>query len=593
MTEPVRTLDICGPREIRKPSSKSFEELLIEKGFVTKERLQEYLARATKEKKNLEKILVEIGLAEEKLAIVKAEYLGYEFIDISRYPLQSDLLKYIKPAYARNYRVLPLRYDDETLTVAMVEPRDFMAIDEVLRIYKDARFRIKDVKVVMTTSTHLFDLIKNFFAIPRETEKEKVHLGSIMTQLAESYKPAVKVADVAKEEATENSAPIVMLANKVVEDAFYKRSSDIHLEPSTDYLRVRYRIDGYLQEVMRIPKYAQDAVTTRFKIMADLRIDERRVPQDGRVDFTKYNPSFQIDLRVSTVPSFYGEDVVMRILDKSSNILTLDRLGFNDHCMKLYKEAIRSPYGIMLHVGPTGSGKSTALFAALKTLDTVDVKIVTAEDPVESTLGGRIIQSSINPVTGYTFAKALKSFMRHDPDIMLIGEIRDLETAKATVEASLTGHMVFSTLHTNDAVGTVTRLIEMGMETYLIADSLILVCAQRLVRRICMKCKEPYIATKEEEELSKGNVKAGVTLYRGLGCDECDGKGEKGRTGIFEVLLVNREFRNLLIKKADTEELRRAALESGMMTLRQEAIDKALKGIISLEQVLENTLPDT
>jgi type IV pilus assembly protein PilB len=260
--------------------------------------------------------------------------------------------------------------------------------------------------------------------------------------------------------------------------------------------------------------------------------------------------------------------------------------------MKLYEEAIQTPYGILLHVGPTGSGKSTALFAALKTLDTPDVKIVTAEDPVETTLGGQIIQSSVNPVTGYTFAKALKAFMRHDPDIILIGEIRDLETAKSAVEASLTGHMVFSTLHTNDAVGTITRLIEMGIESYLIADSIVLVCAQRLARKICAKCKEAYPCTEAEEELSKGDVKAGTTLFRGKGCDACDGSGEKGRIGIYEVLLVNREFRNLLIKGASTEELRRVALETGMMTLRQEAVDKALKGIISLAQVLENTVAD-
>ncbi|MGD0281752.1 MAG: ATPase, T2SS/T4P/T4SS family [Dissulfurispiraceae bacterium] len=589
MAEPTATQDL------KKSPRKSFEELLIEKGLTTKEHLQEFLAKAAKEKKTLEQILLESGFTEDKLVVLKAEYLGYGFVDISTYPLGSDLLKHIKPAYARNYRVLPLRYEDEILTVAMVEPRDFMALDEVLRIYRDARFRIKDVKVVMTTSQLLFGAIEKFFVVPKEKEKEKetVGLGSIMTQLAESYRPAVELADVAKEEATENSAPIVMLANKVVEDAVYKRASDIHLEPSIEYLRVRYRIDGNLEEVMRIPKYAQDAVVTRFKIMSDLRIDEKRVPQDGRVDFTKYNPSMLIDLRVSTVPTPFGEDVVMRILDKSGNVLTLDMLGFNDHCMKLYQEAIQTPYGILLHVGPTGSGKSTGLFAALKTLDTPDVKIVTAEDPVETTLGGQIIQSSVNPATGYTFAKALKAFMRHDPDIILIGEIRDLETAKSAVEASLTGHMVFSTLHTNDAVGTITRLIEMGIESYLIADSIVLVCAQRLARRICSKCKESYLSTQAEEELSKGDVKAGTTLYRGKGCDACNGSGEKGRTGIYEVLLVNRDFRNLLIKGSGTEELRKVAIESGMMTLRQEAIDKALKGVISLEQVLENTVAET
>lgn len=578
---------------VRRIAGQSFEELLIGKGLLTKEKLQDLVARATKEKKNLEQVLPETGISEEKLAVVKAEYLGCEFVDIASHPLQSDLLKHIKPAYAKNYKVLPLAYEDGHLTVAMVEPRDFMALDEVVRLYRDARFRIREVKVVMTTAKLLFACIEKFYALPKEREHEETAIGSIMSRLAESYRPEVEMADVARDDATENSAPIVMLANKIVEDALRKRASDIHLEPSTQNLRVRYRIDGNLQEVMLVPKYAQDALVTRFKIMADMRIDEKRVPQDGRIDYTRYNPTMEIDLRVSTVPTPFGEDVVMRILDKSGNVLTLDMLGFNDYCMGLYREAIRSPYGILLHVGPTGSGKSTALFAALKTLDTPDLKILTAEDPVETTLGGQIIQSSVNPATGYTFAKAMKAFMRHDPDIILIGEVRDLETAKAAVEASLTGHMVFSTLHTNDAVGTVTRLVEMGVEPYLIADSLILVCAQRLARRICPKCKESYEATREEEELSKGDIKTGTTLYRGRGCEACDGTGERGRTGIYEVLLVNRELRNLLIKGAATEELRKAAIRTGMMTLRQEAIDKALKGIISLEQVIENTLAES
>lgn len=594
MAEPIRQPDIRKPQDIKKVPRKSIEELVIEKGLISKEQLQEFLVRVSKERRGLDQVLLDSGLPEEKIAAVLAESLGYEFVDLTTFPLQSDLLKHVKPAYAKNYKVLPLKYVNSELTVAMVEPRDLMALDEVARFYKDARYVLKNVKVVVTTSKQLFTAIEKFYGLAKDKGKDKDSLGfgNLLDTVAETMRAEVEIAEVAKEEATENSAPVVMLANRIVEEGFHKRASDVHLEPSLYNLRVRYRIDGDLTEVMRVPKYVQDALITRFKIMADLRIDERRVPQDGRIDFTKYNPSLEIDLRVSTVPTPFGEDVVMRILDKSGNVLTLDMLGLNDHCMKLYQEAIQTPYGIMLHVGPTGSGKSTALFAALKTLDTPDVKIVTAEDPVETTLGGQIIQSSVNPVTGYTFAKALKAFMRHDPDIILIGEIRDLETAKSAVEASLTGHMVFSTLHTNDAVGTITRLIEMGIESYLIADSIVLVCAQRLARKICSKCKESYLCTEAEEELSKGEVKAGTTLYRGKGCDACDGSGERGRTGIYEVLLVNREFRNLLIKGATTEELRNVALKTGMMTLRQEAIDKALKGVITLAQVLENTVAD-
>lgn len=576
----------------KRGSGKSFEELLIERKIVNLERLQQLTQRVTREKKSLEQLLFESGIPEETIAPVKAEFLGYEYVDLSNYPLSSELLKHIKPAYAKNYKVLPLKFEDEVFTIAMVEPRDFIALDEITRIYRNARFKIKDVTIVMTSTQNLFNAIDRFFALPKEKEKEEIGIGSILDQVKETYKAQIEVAEVTRDEATENSAPVVMLANKIVEEAFRKRASDIHLEPAPDFLRIRYRIDGDMVEVMRVPKYAQDALITRFKIMCDMRIDEKRQPQDGRIDFTKHNPSIEIDLRVSTVPTPYGEDVVMRILDKKSSILNIEMLGFSEYNMKLYKEAINSPYGIILHVGPTGSGKSTALFAALKTLDTPDVKIVTAEDPVEYTLGGNIIQSNINPAAGYTFAKAMRAFMRHDPDIILVGEIRDLETAKTAVEASLTGHMVFSTLHTNDAVGTVTRLTEMGVEPYLVADSLVLVCAQRLVRRICQKCKESYLATAEEEELSKGDIKEGTTLYRGRGCEACDGSGYKGRIGIYEILLMNKRLRNLLIKNAGTDELRKAALETGMRTLRMDAIEKALKGIISLEQVLGSTIAD-
>ncbi|MEW6738330.1 MAG: GspE/PulE family protein [Nitrospirota bacterium] len=573
----------------KRPTGKSFEELLIERGLLTKEKLQELLTKITREKKSLEQLLLESGFSEEKIAAIKAEYLGYEFVDLSSYPQPPlDLLKHIKPAYAKNYKVVPVKYEDEVLTIAMVEPRDFMALDEVIRLYRDSKFRIKDSKVVMTTSKQLFSAIEKFYAIP----KDEVGMGNILSQLAETYRPEIEVAEVAREDATENSAPIVMLANKIVEEAFQKRTSDIHLEPAIDHLRIRYRIDGELAEVMRVPRYAQDALITRFKIMSDMRIDERRQPQDGRIDFTKYNPAVEIDLRVSTVPTPHGEDIVMRILDKKSSILSLEMLGFNEHNMKLYKEAIASPYGIILHVGPTGSGKTTALYAALKSMDTPDVKIVTAEDPVEYTLGGQIIQSNINPPAGYTFAKAIRAFMRHDPDIILIGEIRDLETAKTAVEASLTGHLVFSTLHTNDAIGTVTRLTEMGIESYLVADSLLLVCAQRLMRRICKKCKESYIVTDEEVEMSKGDIKPGTTLYKGKGCEACEGTGYKGRSGVYEVLAMNKSLRSLLIKGASTEELRKTAIETGMRTLRQDAIEKALTGVSTIEEVVSTTLAE-
>ncbi|MBA4392353.1 MAG: type II/IV secretion system protein [Desulfobacca sp.] len=574
---------------MRKASGKSFEELLLENGLLNREKLQDFLSRSTKEKKTLEQLLLESGFPEDRIASIKAEYLGYEFIDPSIYPVPPpDLLITINPAYAKNYKLLPIQLEDEVITFAMVEPRNSMVLDEIVRFYRNSKFQIKEIKVVMTSFNLLIAAIQKFYALP----KDEQGMGSILTQVAESLKPTVEEAHVSREDANENSAPIVLLANKVVEEAFHKRASDIHVEPAENYLRVRVRIDGELSEIMRVPKYAQDPLLARFKIMSDMRLDEKRVPQDGRIDFMKYNPQVQIDLRVSTVPTPHGEDIVIRILEKKSAILSLDRLGFNDHNMNLFKEAVSSPYGIVLHVGPTGSGKTTALYAALKSLDTPDRKIVTAEDPVEYSLGGQIIQSNIHVAAGYTFSKAIRAFMRHDPDIILVGEIRDLDTAKAAVEASLTGHMVFSTLHTNDAVGTITRLTEMGIESYLVGDSLVLVCAQRLIRRICPKCKESYVITDEEVELTKGDIQFGTVLFIGRGCDACDQSGYRGRVGIFEVLKMNKKLRALLIKGAHTDELRRVAIETGMKTLREDAIEKTLNGLTTLEELVGATLAE-
>jgi len=568
---------------IKKGLGLSFEELLIEKKIVDKIKLQELLKRSYQEKKPLDQLLLDIGIPEEKVVAVKAEYYGYDVVKLSDYPPPPyNVLHYIKPAYAKHYKVLPIEFKGDVLTIAIVDPRAIIALEEIIQIFKNS-LKVRSIKIVMTTTKELLMAIEKFYG------SQRGEIDTVLSKIEESYKPEVEVVDVEEGVATENSAPIVMLANKIIENAFIKKASDIHLEPTLEHMKVRYRIDGDLAEVMIVPKLAQNALVTRLKLMADLRIDEKRLPQDGRIDFTKYNPNIEIDLRVSTIPTPYGEDMVMRILDKKSSILSLDMLGFNEHNLQLYKDAINSPYGIILHVGPTGSGKTTALYAALKALDSQDVKIVTAEDPVEYMLGGNIIQSNINPSQGYTFAKAIRAFMRHDPDIILIGEIRDLETAKTAVEAALTGHLVFSTLHTNDALGTITRLTQMGIEPFLIADSLILVCAQRLVKRICKKCIESYTATDEEERITKGDIKKGTTVYKGKGCNYCNGSGYKGRTGIYEVLLMNKEIRALLLEGATMEKLKDTARKTGMRTLREDAVEKVLKGITTVEELVFST----
>ncbi len=563
---------------------KKFEEFLIRNGLHEpighKRSFQEILYKEKRTEKS--------GLPAELVYSVKSEDFAFENFDISCIKCPPDyLLHHINPSYAKYNKLIPLSFENNILTVAMAEPNS-MVIDEIINIYKKSFSIIDDVKIVIIPAETILELINRFYHL----ERDDVLLGNILSKVEEAFKPQIEVADVPNTEITENSAPIVMLVNKTIKDAYKKRASDIHIEPAQGFLRVRYRIDGELIEAVRVPKYAQNAIIARIKVMADMKLDEKRLPQDGRIDFSRHDPSTDIDIRVSSVPTPLGEDVVLRILDKKSSTLSLNKLGFNSRDIVAYQQAINSPYGIILHVGPTGSGKTTALYAALKSLDEPNTKIVTAEDPVEYVLGGQIIQSNVNPLIGYTFAKAIKAFLRHDPDIILIGEIRDFETAKIAVEASLTGHLVFSTLHTNDAIGTITRLVEMGIEPYLLADSLRLICAQRLVRVICNKCKESYIATDKDEEVTKGDIKSGTKVYRGKGCNECEGIGYKGRTGIYEVLSINKSLRSLLLNNVNTEVLRDEAIKSGMTTLRQDAVQKVLSGITTIEELISTTLSE-
>lgn len=562
----------------------SLEDLILSKGLLGEETLRGLVLRGLRERKPLDQLLVETGMSEEQVARLRAEHLGYEFADptLSGLPPR-DVLQMVRAAYARRYRILPLRIEGSTLVLAMVEPRDAIALDETIRLFRLSPLKIRDARVVMTSATMFEQALGRFYGTQAEQDGA---MGTILDRVAASYKPSVEVARVAREDATEHSAPVVQLSHKIVEEAYSKRASDIHLEPAGDHLRVRYRIDGVMAEVMRVPKYAQDALISRYKIMAEMRIDERRVPQDGRIDFSRYNATIPVDLRASTVPTPFGEDLVLRILDKKSELLSIEMLGFGDRLLKAYREAILRPHGIILHVGPTGSGKTSALYAALRTLDTPDVKIVSAEDPIEYSLGGRITQSNINPAAGYTFAKAIRAFMRHDPDIILIGEIRDLETARTAVEASLTGHRVFSTLHTNDAVGTVARLQEMGIEPYLLAESLVLVCSQRLVRKVCTSCAEEYAAGETDRDSSLGRIESGTRLVRGRGCRACEGTGYRGRTGIFEMLVINDDLKKIMLRREPLDTLREAALACGMETLWDNGLKKVVAGVTTVGEVV-------
>ncbi|WP_457641560.1 GspE/PulE family protein [Persephonella sp.] len=568
----------------RKIPDKSFIDLIIERLGLSVESIKKYQDIAKRESKNLLQVLIENGYSEEEIAKIKAEYFGYKFDRLTNYVPPEDITEIFSKKFLMERYILPLSYDKNVLTLAMVEPTDVISINEVIEILKQHGKKISEVNIIITTKKQIIEKIELLY-------EEKKKLEELLKVLQIEEKEEFKIEQT--EEITETSSPIISLAHRIIEDAYRKNASDIHIQPAESNSKIRIRVDGDLTDYLVIPKFVHEPLITRYKIMANMKIDEKRVPQDARINFAKFNPAINIDLRVSTVPTIYGEDLVMRILDKGSVILDLDRLGFSEDHLKLYRETIRKPYGIILHVGPTGSGKTTTLYSALKEIDTPEKKIITVEDPVEYTLGGSIVQTNINPAAGYTFAKAIKSFLRHDPDVMLVGEIRDIETAKIAVEASLTGHLVFSTLHTNDAVSTVTRLEEMGIESYLLADSLLLICAQRLVKKICNNCKKEYKPSKKEEiviQKAGFEIDENIKLFKGEGCKVCNFTGYKGRTGIHELLKVDEEIKSMLIEKRSTEEIKKAALKKGMKTLRQDAVLKTLQGITTIDEVIRVTL---
>ncbi|WP_457622380.1 GspE/PulE family protein [Persephonella sp.] len=568
----------------RKIPDKSFIDLIVERLGLQLEDIKKYQSIAKKENKNLLQVLIEHGYSEEDIAKIKAEYFGYKYDRLTNYVPPEEITEIFSKKFLMERYVLPLKFDQNVLVLAMVEPTDVITINEVIEILKQHGYDIKEVNIIITTKKQIQEKIELLY-------EEKKKLEEILKVLQIEEREEFKLEQ--EEDITEKSSPIIMLAHRIIEDAYRKNASDIHIQPTEANTRIRMRIDGDLVDYLNLPKFAHEPLITRYKIMANMKIDEKRVPQDARINFARFNPAIDIDLRVSTVPTVYGEDLVMRLLDKSSVILDLDKLGFSENHLKLYRETIRKPYGIILHVGPTGSGKTTTLYSALKEIDTPEKKIITVEDPVEYTLGGSIVQTNINPAAGYTFAKAIKSFLRHDPDVMLVGEIRDIETAKIAVEASLTGHLVFSTLHTNDAVSTITRLEEMGIESYLLADSLLLICAQRLVKKICNSCKIAYIPSKKEEIVIKNagfEINDDLRLYKGSGCKVCNFTGYKGRTGIHELLKVDSDIKNMLIERKSTEKIKATALEKGMKTLRQDAVEKALRGITTIDEVIRVTL---
>ncbi|MBI3625243.1 MAG: type IV-A pilus assembly ATPase PilB [Candidatus Rokubacteria bacterium] len=574
--------------KVGQPVSRRLGDLLVNEGLISQEQLQRALSEQKGSNEKLGTILVRLGsIHEDQLIGFLSRQYGIPSITLSQLDIDPDVVKLVPAQIARKYEVLPVKRTGNALTLAMADPTNVFALDDV------AFMTNLQVLPVVASQGAIRQTIERIY------EPQSSALSEVITAM-EGEAPDVELVEGGEDAApskvdifelkdASEEAPVVKLVNLILTDAIRRGSSDIHLEPYEKVFRVRYRIDGVLQEMMAPPKRLEAALLSRVKIMANLDIAERRLPQDGRIKIRYSNR--EIDLRVSSLPTIFGEKIVMRILDKEALTLDLAKLGFDDWSMENFKKAIHQPYGMVLITGPTGSGKTTTLYSAIHTINSPDINIMTAEDPVEYNLKG-INQVQINEEIGRTFAAVLRSFLRQDPDVILVGETRDLETAQIAIRAALTGHLVFSTLHTNDAPGTIARLQDMGIPPFLVASSVLMVMAQRLARRVCKECRDPYEA--DEESLTPyGHVPQGlgkVTIYKGKGCQACNFTGMKGRTAIYEVMPVTPEIRELILRGANSTELRDLATQQGMKTLRQAGLMKVLEGQTTAEEILRVTL---
>ncbi|MDQ2686459.1 MAG: Flp pilus assembly complex ATPase component TadA [Armatimonadota bacterium] len=608
---------------------KSLGDILVEKAVITQEQYQQAKDVQKTAPGDIGAIIVDLEFATEKeVAEARAAELGLKFVDLSRVAIEADAVKLVPEHIAKKYNLIPIKRDSTS------QPNKLMvAIGDV----KAGAAGIDDVKLVSRCQVHpvlgtrsdIEDAISRAYSggslkpptagrpqtgpINRNGNRNGngiSDLPAIIKDEMTSGLPAIPatpttssdLANIIGNEITEmggadvqddddgdekwaEEAPIIRIAHAIVQQAIREKASDIHIEPGMRSVRIRYRIDGVLNETMTVPKHIQNPLISRFKIMADLNIAERRVPQDGRIPIRHEGKDF--DLRVSSLPTKHGEKMVMRILDKSSTQIGLSKLGFSDEVQNKLEELASQPNGMLLTTGPTGSGKTTTLYSLLNRINSVEKNIITAEDPVEYDLAG-VSQVQMNKKAGLTFAVALRSFLRQDPDIIMVGEMRDLETAQIAVEASLTGHLVLSTLHTNDAPSAVMRLADMGVESYLIAATVIGIIAQRLCRKICSNCKEAYqVPAGDLVRFGlEGDPTEMITLYRGAGCEECRYKGYKGRVGLYELMTMNEEISELVVRRAPVADIREAAKANGMKELREDGLHKVLEGLTTPDEVM-------
>ncbi len=552
-----------------KGKPKQLGQILLEHGLLTDEQLEHALEEYRNAPKSLGRVLIDLGyIREQDLVRSLAEQVGLEFVDLSDYRIDAGVATMIPEPICRRYRALAIGERDGKLLVAMSDPANVYALDDIRTITG------REVQPVVATATDVEQAIAKFSGMGDQVE-------ALASEAVEAIDSETELAV----EAAVEEAPIVKLVQAIMTQAVADRASDVHIEPSEKDVRVRFRVDGVLHEVMHSPKSIQGGLISRLKVMADLNIAEKRVPQDGRISM-RVNIK-QLDLRLATLPTVYGEKIVIRILDKSNALLQLSDLGFLDTSFKRYEQAFRKPYGAILVTGPTGSGKSTTLYATLNIVNSVDKHIVTVEDPVEYRLAG-VNQIQVNPKAGLTFASALRSILRADPDIILIGEIRDRETAMIAIESALTGHLVLSSLHTNDAPSAITRLIEMEVETFLVASAVDCVVAQRLARKLCERCAEVYEPEASElleAGLPESRLGEPGTFRRPTGCAACSNTGYRGRIGLYEVMMMSEEIERLAVDRASAEAIRAVAIEQGMLTLRDDGLEKARMGQTSIEEI--------
>ncbi len=558
-------------------------ELLVRGGIVTREQLDKALESEKKNGANLSQELVRLGFTtEHHLTEFLAKQFGIESVDLENLEVQDAIFSLVPPALIQKHQLIPLKLVGSSLTVAMSDPTNLVAINEVKFITGYG------VRVVLAGASSITKLLKRRYGAVSYDEVLRKLDDNDMEVIQEEEE-----VDLQELQKSTMEAPVVTLVNAILADAAKRSASDIHIEPYEKVFRIRFRVDGVLHDIMSPPLRLRNPMISRLKVMAGLDIAERRLTQDGRIKL-KMGGGQELDIRVSVLPTLFGEKIVMRLLDKSNLQLDMSKLGFDPQNLKDFKEAIYKPYGMILITGPTGSGKSTTLYSALLELNKPDVNISTAEDPVEYNLMG-INQVQVRDEIGLNFASCLRSFLRQDPDIIMVGEIRDLETAQIGVKASLTGHLVLSTLHTNDAPSTVDRLINMGMEPFLLTSSINIILAQRLVRKICSGCREPVEFSPEaliDIGIDPAEISAGFPTFHGVGCEACNQTGYKGRLAIYEVMVMQEAMKELILRGASTAELKREAVKLGMSTLRLSAIQKVREGVTTVEETVRVTDTD-